>query len=508
MTNGGGGYSSTNPPVVTLTGGGGSGATATATVTNGVVTGFTVTNGGSGYSTSPTVILNPGTAPFDIQLTSALPTITVPVTIDGTSQPGYAGTPIVQIDGTSGNRPPMACNLAPVRTAAPSRGLTSRTSALAMGSPSVRPAFRSLGIISDSLRPASPPPNGTGIQIGASGNTVGGITAASRNVISGNSGDAVLVEGATNLIEGNYIGTDVTGTAAPGNLGAGIEVLDASDNTFGGTTAAARNVIANNGNGGITLASDGSDPTTGNVIMGNYIGTNATGTVAFGNGGNGDGGIELTDVSGNTIGGTVSGGEPDLGQYHCWRCDCQRRYGGCLRQPDRGEPDRHRRDRNEVPGKCRRHRISEPFQQYDRRSTAAARNVISGNSGTGISILSDGSVPASGNLIVGNDIGTDTTGMNALGNSGNGVFIAGGSSNNTVGGASAGAGNIIAFNTLAGVRVGTSATSTEVGNAILGNSIFANSGSGSTSALPGDDEHPGGPTAARTCCRTSPSSLR
>ena len=60
ITNGGAGYSSVDLPTVTITGGGGSGATATAVVNvSNVITGLTITNAGSGYTSAPTVTIDP-----------------------------------------------------------------------------------------------------------------------------------------------------------------------------------------------------------------------------------------------------------------------------------------------------------------------------------------------------------------------------------------------------------------------------------------------------------------
>jgi hypothetical protein len=58
VTNGGYGY--TTPPTIIITGGGGTGAAATAQVLNGSITSVTVTINGSGYSSSPTVSANTG----------------------------------------------------------------------------------------------------------------------------------------------------------------------------------------------------------------------------------------------------------------------------------------------------------------------------------------------------------------------------------------------------------------------------------------------------------------
>ena len=87
-----------------------------------------------------------------------------------------------------------------------------------------------------------------------------------------------------NVIAGNHIGRlNADGTAAAAgkeNTGDGIEVLGAS-NTIGGTTAAERNVISGNGLNGILISGASA---TGNTVLGNYIGTAADGTTALGNG--------------------------------------------------------------------------------------------------------------------------------------------------------------------------------------------------------------------------------
>jgi titin len=138
---------------------------------------------------------------------------------------------------------------------------------------------------------------------GASGVTVGGTVSGAGNVISGNTTAGVYVDGniATgNTIEGNYIGTDVSGTVALGN-GIGVYLASTgSGTTVGGTTSAALNVISGNHSMGVYV----SGTTTGAVIEGNYIGTNAAGMGLVGNVGYG---IYLNGSSGNTIGGTATG---------------------------------------------------------------------------------------------------------------------------------------------------------------------------------------------------------
>ena len=91
---------------------------------------------------------------------------------------------------------------------------------------------------------------------------------------------------------------------------------------------------------------------------------------------------------------------------------------------------------------------------------------------TGVGIGLSG--PTTGSVIEGNFIGADATGAGALGN-GTGVQLDSGASNNTIGGAAAIDGNTIAFNSNAGVYVDTSAGT---GNEIRLNSIFSNGGLG------------------------------
>ena len=149
-----------------------------------------------------------------------------------------------------------------------------------------------------------------GIRIfgGAGSNTIGGTTAAARNIISSND-DGIYIENADGtIIQGNYIGTDITGLVDLGNSDRGIQIESGSTNTLvGGTSPSARNVISGNDNNGV-LISDGATPGTGatdNVVQGNYIGVGADGTTVLGNLGHG---VFLDfNVDNNTIGGTAAG---------------------------------------------------------------------------------------------------------------------------------------------------------------------------------------------------------
>src|SRR5262249_54857021 len=106
-------------------------------------------------------------------------------------------------------------------------------------------------------------------------------------------------------------------------------------------------------------------------------------------------------------------------------------------------------------------------------TSADARNVISGNNDDGLNISDAGT---SGNLVLGNGIGVDTTGAAALPNTHRGIIVHGGAASNTIGGTSSGAGNVISGNGWDGIAMWDAGTS---GNAILGNFIGTDS-SGST----------------------------
>ena len=136
------------------------------------------------------------------------------------------------------------------------------------------------------------PNSGSGIVIEGSNNTVGGTTAAARNIITGNHVNGISIYGALatgNTVQGNYIGVGSNGTTAFGNDVAGIQIAQsASNNTIGGTGVTPGqcngpcNIIANNGAATAQSAKAGLylDATsgTGNAIRGNSIFNNGSGT--------------------------------------------------------------------------------------------------------------------------------------------------------------------------------------------------------------------------------------
>jgi hypothetical protein len=153
-----------------------------------------------------------------------------------------------------------------------------------------------------------------GIQIGpnAHGNLVGGTTVGVRNIISGNASLGVYLtlgnDTSNNQIQGNFIGTDVTGTFSVGNQGGGgVGLFSTSPNTIGGTTAEMQNVISGNFSNGIEC-----DGCQNQVFQGNLIGMNAAGSAAIPNGGQGvalNQGPQNQGAQNNTIGGTVAGAQ-------------------------------------------------------------------------------------------------------------------------------------------------------------------------------------------------------
>jgi hypothetical protein len=247
----------------------------------------------------------PGSGAPTISPTSELPALTVPVFIDGITQPGFAGAPMVVVNGT--------------QAGAGANGLT-----LTGGGSIVRGlavnGFDGAGIllqgnggdlvtgdyIGTDAAGTTALGNGVGVSIAdLSGGIVGfsQTTAASRNVISGNIQDGVIISGNDSVVAGNRIGTDVTGSTALAN-GTGIAVIYiGSNNMIGGPASWAGNLISGNVKDGVGIYGG-----SGNTIQGNFIGTDATGLIALPNGY----GVELYSGSYNSVGGGSAAGAGNL----------------------------------------------------------------------------------------------------------------------------------------------------------------------------------------------------
>ena len=144
----------------------------------------------------------------------------------------------------------------------------------------------------------------------AGSNTIGGTSAGARNFVTSSGGDGVRIEGmgggaSSNVVAGNTIGLNSTNQAA-GNSGVGVRLVDAQNNTIGGTAAGSANVIAASGSHGVSIEST-SFSSSGNTVLGNRIGTDSGETLARGNTGSGVN-IVGTSSSWNSIGWPGGGG--------------------------------------------------------------------------------------------------------------------------------------------------------------------------------------------------------
>ncbi|UCG93065.1 MAG: T9SS type A sorting domain-containing protein [candidate division WOR-3 bacterium] len=349
---------------------------------------------------------NHTTGAFTIQPLSFLPNITDAVIIDGYTQPGASyntnppnlGTNAVlkiELDGTYAGSGGSGITVSSGGSGSKVRGLVInrfRYHGIYLGFNSSNNVIEGNFIGTDVTGTIDIGNSGSGIVIFHSSNLIGGMSESARNIISGNS-SGVDINGSVatgNLVQGNLIGTDADGTdILYGTVG--VRIYEGASNNI-----IINNIISGHNSWGIDIEGSG---TTGNKVKGNLIGTDVSGTIALGNGN----GIRIFQASNNTIGGIIS----------------------------------------------------------------EARNIISGNNfnaySTGIEIQNG----ADNNIVQGNFIGTDING-NALGNASHGIFIGANANNNDIG-----FNNTIAYNIGDGVFV-ISGT----GNAILSNSIFANAGLG------------------------------
>ncbi|HST13706.1 MAG TPA: CSLREA domain-containing protein, partial [Gaiellaceae bacterium] len=234
-----------------------------------------------------------------------LPAITSPITIDGSNlgvTPGVEITSSVVADPTPPN-PVLAVGTGLDVTAGSStiRGLIIHgfNTQLVLGSNGENKVVGNwIGIEPDGLTSLDDP---NGIQLNDSGrNTIGGTTAADRNVITSVQGIAIGSPG-SNVVEGNYIGLDTTGNTAPSGpgTGVGIQVTGGDTNTIG-APGAGNHIWAFQQ--GIDLSG-----TTNNTVAGNSVGTTADESIDIPDG---DTGIQIDSAaSGNEIGGaTVAAG--------------------------------------------------------------------------------------------------------------------------------------------------------------------------------------------------------
>lgn len=213
--------------------------------------------------------------------------------IDGTTAPGFAGTPVVEVNFNNfgglqfnvGAKGSALRSLALVDASGNGVTLTSVQDMLIVGN--------FIGLSPDGVTAAGN--SGDGIElVNSRDNTIGGESAQDRNVISANAQQGILVsDSSANVITNNYIGTDVTGTVALGNAGNGILVTTGSaGNLIGGEATGGNdptnNVFVRPPEGNLISGNDGNGvlitgAATGNQLSGNFIGTAASGNAALGN---------------------------------------------------------------------------------------------------------------------------------------------------------------------------------------------------------------------------------
>ena len=423
-----------------------------------------------------------GGGPQTIHPASDLPYTSYRVIIDGTSQPGFTGSPIIELDGSGAG---VANGLSIGGDNSTVKGLVINR----FSSDGIQVYGKNISIVgnyigTDLTGTVAMGNHEFGIEVycnsmeAPTGAVIGGPSPAERNVISGNGQAGIDITAGSDCqnyetqasIRGNYIGTDVTGNVALGNQARGIHIETADDNTIGGSGPGEGNLISGNQGNGIELLTATNSPAP-NRIEGNYIGTNAIGNLPLDNAqsgiadygrgtliggedpgagnvisGNTWAGIDSGDthilIKGNRIG-TDAGGTAALGNgngIQLWVCAMDQEIGGL------------------VP---------------------AARNIISGNTGDGI-YLTDESCPVQ-NIkvsIFGNYIGTNFNGTGAIGNR-IGVHVV--SAGARIGGDAAGMMNLISGNTVDGIIIeknGAQVVANYIGMDITGNNPLPNGGNG------------------------------
>jgi hypothetical protein len=275
-------------------------------------------------------------------------------------------------------------------------------------------------------------PNEVGIAVLGAGNRIGGPTPGQRNIISANTfrGIQILGERARfNVVAGNYIGTDISGRYSLGNVSVGVIMeVQASNNVIGGTTPAERNLISGNVETGISISDAGS---AHNTVIGNWIGTDASGTGALGN----NAGVHLNHCGFNRVGGTqageanvISGNRGSAIALAGYEYTDNLILGNLIGVAADGAQPLGNGTGMALHVNTRRTFIG--------GATIGERNLIADN-GVGVHI---GVAGTDDNWILGNAIGTDTTGTMRWGNHRAGILVEGYAARTMV------QGNVIAYN--------------------------------------------------------------
>ena len=381
-------------------------------------------------------------APF-----SALPAVTNQLTIDATTQPGYAGTPLIVlsgsnngfIDGLTISTPGCVINglvLGNFGSSSPHSGIV-----LLSASNTVSACY--IGVSETGA--ATRFNHYAGILISnAAGNIVGGLSVTNRNLIGGNI-TGVVITGANasnNVVLGNWFSLSQNGSNTLVN-GTDVIISNAPNNLIGGNVASARNVLA-----GTTQNIVVNGGATGNAILGNYLNLFPNGSPTSTS--SGHVGILVQNATGTVIG-SVGAGNVISGCDPAVKIPDATTMGTVIQGNYFGtDPTGLMPDFNYISIS-----ISGSAGNLIGGSTAGAGNLIVGKGIADVS-LNNG---ANNNVVQGNFIGTDATGMSSLhtGNLNIGVLVSATgtttATSNLIGGPTAGARNVISGLTSDGVQL-------------------------------------------------------
>jgi hypothetical protein len=238
----------------------------------------------------------PGPGVHTIQPLSQLPDITHPVFIDGYTQPGSSVNTLAQgdnavltieLDGSQAGGAHglgIACGQSTVRGLVVNRF----SGAIVIGSSGNGNVVEGNFLGTDPTGTLAEG-NGSGVNVAGDGNRIGtdgdGMgDAGERNLISGNNGDGIVSGFSFNVVAGNYIGTDATGLHSLGNSGSGVSVYSGHSNRIGTDGHSVDNIAERNVISGNSYSGVTINVSDQNVVAGNYVGTDATGELPLGNG--------------------------------------------------------------------------------------------------------------------------------------------------------------------------------------------------------------------------------
>ena len=414
-----------------------------------------------------------------IELVSQLPAITERLYINGWSQGGlyYTGAPLIELNG--GGAIANGISLSANNCTVNGLSIGGFTNGIYITSNSNFICGNYIGLFADGTVNA----NYIGIYSStANANTIGSNLdgaqdIAERNIISGNTTGIKLSQSSSNNIYGNYIGTDVTGSAGQANTENGLEITNASNNTIvGSANSAGRNIISANANFGIRIEASNSS-----WIKGNYIGTDKTGKLDLGNLSQG---IYLCCGAAYTIIGSNGDGYTDLGERNVIACNDRHPTEGNSYSNIRieGPNSNYTVISGNFIGISAEGKAFAPnggmrgIQAYNGvmglivgGASAYTRNVISGHQHVGVEF-----VELNNSRISGNYIGTDTLGYNAIPNGYGGVQFWSNVINSTIGTDGDGSNDALEGNLISGNKYGVVLVSGCNQNKISGNSIGTN----------------------------------